>query len=165
MSQQPLAGERQLVSFFLGAEEYGVDIALVQEIVHHTDVTRVPRAPACVEGVVNLRGRIVPVVDLRRKLGLAGVAPTSHTRIIIVAVAGRTVGLIVDGVREVLRLDQGAIDEAPALAAARSAPYVEGVGKLDGRLLILLDLERALEHDGEGAPAARHAHAEPRAAA
>lgn len=135
----------QLASFELAAEEYAVDIASVQEIVRMTTVTRVPRAPSFVEGVVNLRGKIVPVIDLRRRFGLASLEATKATRIIIVEVLGKTVGLIVDAVREVLRLGSEAIEPTPDLVTNRvDTAYFKGVGKLEDRLIILLDLNRLL---------------------
>lgn len=134
-----------LVCFQLGDEAFGVELALVQEIVHLTGITRVPNAPAHVEGVVNLRGRIVPVVDLRKKLGLAPGEPGRRSRIIIVAAEGRTVGLIVDGVREVRHLPAELVEPAPELATTGlPAGAVLGVGKLPQGLLVLLDLARVL---------------------
>ncbi|HEY9899723.1 MAG TPA: chemotaxis protein CheW [Pantanalinema sp.] len=135
----------QLASFRLAEEEYAVDISAVQEIVRMSSITRVPRAPSFVEGVVNLRGKIVPVIDLRRRFGMASAEPTKATRIIIVDVAGKTVGLIVDAVREVLRLDSEAVSATPELVASGiDAAFFKGVGQLGDRLIILLDLQRLL---------------------
>lgn len=135
----------QLASFRLAEEEYAVDIAAVQEIVRMSSITRVPRAPSFVEGVVNLRGKIVPVIDLRRRFGMASTEQTKATRIIIVDVAGKTVGLIVDAVREVLRLDSEAVSATPELVASGiDASFFKGVGQLGDRLIILLDLQRLL---------------------
>ncbi|MBO9540963.1 chemotaxis protein CheW [bacterium] len=135
----------QLASFRLAEEEYAVDISAVQEIVRMSSITRVPRAPSFVEGVVNLRGKIVPVIDLRRRFGMASAEPTKATRIIIVDVAGKTVGLIVDAVREVLRLDSEAVSATPELVAnGIDASFFKGVGQLGDRLIILLDLQRLL---------------------
>lgn len=135
----------QLASFRLAEEEYAVDISAVQEIVRMSSITRVPRAPSFVEGVVNLRGKIVPVIDLRRRFGMASAEPTKATRIIIVDVAGKTVGLIVDAVREVLRLDSDAVSATPELVASSiDAAFFKGVGQLGDRLIILLDLQRLL---------------------
>lgn len=137
----------QLVTFFLGDEEYAVEIAGVQEIIRMTEITRVPRAPDFVEGVCNLRGRIVPVLDLRKRFGLEPVPHGRKTRIIIVKMATRTVGLLVDAVAEVLRMPRQAIDPPPDLVVAGvDSTYVRGVGKLEHRLIILLDLERILAH-------------------
>lgn len=138
----------QLASFKLANEEYAVDIGAVQEIVRMSSITRVPRAPSFVEGVVNLRGKIVPVIDLRLRFGLANVEATKSTRIVIVQVAGKTVGLIVDSVREVLRLDSEAVSPPPEMVASGvDAAFFKGVGQLGERLIILLDLQRLLSQD------------------
>ncbi|HEY9898558.1 MAG TPA: chemotaxis protein CheW [Pantanalinema sp.] len=138
----------QLASFFVDQEEYGVDIALIQEIVRMAEITRVPRSPEFVEGVVNLRGKIVPVIDLRRRFGFAPAEHTKQTRIIIVSVAQRTLGLIVDGVSEVLRLAADAIDPTPDMVrSGGDSSFLKGVGKREDRLLLLLDLGRLLGRD------------------
>lgn len=138
----------QLASFKLANEEYAVDIGAVQEIVRMSSITRVPRAPSFVEGVVNLRGKIVPVIDLRRRFGLSSVEATKSTRIVIVQVTGKTVGLIVDSVREVLRLSSDAVSPPPEMVASSvDAAFFKGVGQIGDRLIILLDLQRLLTHD------------------
>lgn len=137
----------QLATFCLGSEEYALDIASVQEIVRMTTVTRVPHAPEFIEGVVNLRGKIVPVIDLRARFGLPPVEATQSTRIIIAQVAGTTVGLIVDAVREVLRLSSGAIEPTPVLVSREAdTAFCRGVGKLEDRLILLLDLPHLLAY-------------------
>lgn len=141
------AGVLQLVSFNLGDEEYGVDILKVQEINRMVHVTRVPRAPEFVEGVINLRGKVIPIVDLRKRFGLQAKAHDKNTRIIVVDIEGRTVGLIVDGVSEVLRLGMDTIEPPPSMVAGVDAEYIWGVGKLEDRLLILLDLAKVLAKD------------------
>ena len=140
-------GVLQLVSFNLGDEEYGVDILKVQEINRMVHVTRVPRAPEFVEGVINLRGKVIPIVDLRKRFGLPARAFDKNSRIIVVDVEGRTVGLIVDGVSEVLRLGMETNEPPPSMVAGVDAEYIWGVGKLEDRLLILLDLARVLAKD------------------
>ena len=138
----------QLVSFNLGSEEFAVDIAVVQEIVRMPEITKVPRTADFVEGVVNLRGKIIPVVDLRKRFGLPVGAATKSTRIIIVTIGGRTVGMIVDGVSEVLRLGADAIEAAPELVtSAIDASFIRGIAKLAERLLILLSLELILSQE------------------
>lgn len=137
-------GLLQLVSFNLGDEEYGVDILKVQEINRMVHVTRVPKAPEFVEGVINLRGKVIPIVDLRKRFGLPAKAHDKNTRIIVVDIEGRTVGLVVDGVSEVLRLNLETIEPPPSMVAGVDAEYIWGVGKLEDRLLILLDLARVL---------------------
>lgn len=143
-----MAEELQLVSFNLDSEEFGVDIGVVQEIVRMPEITKVPRSPEFVEGVVNLRGKIIPVVDLRKRFGLPVTEATKSTRIIVVAVTGRTIGMIVDGVSEVMRISSDAVEPTPEMVASSvDATYLKGIAKLDGRLLILLDLNLVLSSD------------------
>jgi purine-binding chemotaxis protein CheW len=145
-----------LATFFLGREEYGVDVRLVQEIIRVTDITQVPRAPGFIKGVINLRGRIIPVVDLRRKLNLGEVQITKHSRIVVVKVRDRLVGLLVDGASQVLKVAVSTIEAAPEEVVEIDANYIRGVAKLQTRLIILMDLQKilALElREGAGAPA------------
>lgn len=137
----------QLVSFVIDSEEFGIDILKVQEIIRPVEITRVPNAPAFVEGVINLRGRIVPVVDLRKRFGLAEREQDQHTRIIVVELVDRVVGFMMDAVREVIRVDRSVIEPAPELAIGIDTDYIKGVAKLEDRLLILLDLEEVLTAD------------------
>lgn len=134
----------QLVTFRLGNEEFSLDILRVQEIIRHMDLTRVPRTPEFVDGVINLRGRVIPVLDLRKRFGLPAGERTNDTRIIVVDVDDRTVGLKVDAVSEVLRLPSDTVEPPPAIVTGTESEYIKGVGKLDGRLLILLDVARIL---------------------
>jgi purine-binding chemotaxis protein CheW len=134
---------RQLVSFRLGESEYAVDILCVQEIIRVTRITPVPNAPSFVLGVLNLRGRVIPVVCLRRRLGMEAVEPTSRTRILVTDLQSHTVGFAVDQVSEVIRVPIEDVEAAPDTGPrGRSEPYVQGVVKLDARLLMLLDLAR-----------------------
>ncbi len=132
----------QLVTFEVGDEEFAIDILTVQEINRMLQITRVPQSDPCVEGVINLRGRIIPVVDLRKRFELEISDHNSDSRIIVVEVRGQVLGFIVDRVNEVLRVDGSIVEAAPALASGSGADYVRGVGKLEDRMLILLDLER-----------------------
>ena len=134
----------QLVSFVIESEEFGIDILKVQEIIRPVDITRVPNAPSFVEGVINLRGRIVPVVDLRKRFGLAEREQDQHIRIIVVELIDKVVGFMVDAVREVIRVDRSVIEPPPDLAIGIDTHYIKGVAKLDDRLLILLELEEVL---------------------
>lgn len=134
----------QLVTFRLGNEEFSLDILRVQEIIRHMELTRVPRTPDFVEGVINLRGRVIPVLDLRKRFGLPSDERTNETRIIVVDVDNRTVGLKVDAVSEVLRLPADTVEPPPAIVAGAESDYIKGVGKLDGRLIILLDVSKIL---------------------
>ena len=141
------AEERQLVVFQLGAELYGVDIARVHEIIRWQTITRVPRSPAFVEGVINLRGKIIPVVDLRRRFGLSDVDNTSASRIVVVEIGDQVVGIIVDSVSEVLRVNTSTIEPPSPVVAGIEAEYLQGIAKLPERLVILLDLDRILARD------------------
>ncbi len=132
----------QLVTFRLEGEEFGVDILKVQEINKMIDITRIPNAPPFVEGVINLRGKIIPIVDLRKRLGFDGRAYDKSTRIIVVELEGMILGFIVDSVSEVLRISESTVEPPPALVAGIESEYIEGVGKLDDRLLILLELKK-----------------------
>jgi purine-binding chemotaxis protein CheW len=134
----------QLVSFNVGDEEFAVDILHVQEINRMLEVTRVPNVPEYVDGVINLRGRVIPVIDLRLRFGMPRRQHDKHTRIIVVELSGRVVGFVVDAVREVLRIPRSVTEPPPDMLGARQHEYITGVGKLDDRILILLDLEKVL---------------------
>lgn len=137
--------EYQLVVFTIGKEEFGVEISQVREIVRLVQITYLPKAPAFIEGVVNLRGQILPVIDLAKKLGIVSNTRTEATRIIVVEVGGNTVGMIVDSVPEVLRLSSDCVDDVPQLVDTEVPEhYIRGVGKLKDRLLVLLDLNKIL---------------------
>jgi purine-binding chemotaxis protein CheW len=134
----------QLVSFIIGNEEFAVDILYVQEINRMIQITKVPNAPDFVDGVINLRGRVIPVIDLRCKLGMTKKEQDKNTRIIVVEVGGKTVGFIVDAVNEVLRIPKNITEPPPELVSGVNAEFIKAVGKLEDRLLILLDLEKIL---------------------
>lgn len=141
----------QLVTFRLGKEEFSLDILQVQEIIRHMELTRVPKTPDFVEGVINLRGKVIPVLDLRRRFGLGADERTNDTRIIVVEVDDKTVGLKVDAVSEVLRLPADRVEAPPEIVTGVESEYIKGVGKLDGRLLILLDVEKVLSKNEKDA--------------
>ena len=134
----------QLVSFNIGDEEFGVDILKVQEINRMLDVTRVPNAPEYVDGVINLRGKVIPIIDLRRRFGMARKEHDKSTRIVVVELSGKVVGFVVDAVSEVLRIPKSVTEPPPPIVAGIEAEYITAVGKLEDRLLILLDLEKVL---------------------
>lgn len=137
--------DQQVVVFQLAGESYGVDIARVQEIKAMSPITAVPRAPEFVEGVINLRGQITPVVNLHTRFGLEGREHTKETRIIVVNMDGDWVGLIVDSVSEVVRLAGDSIESPSDLVATVDSDFVRGIAKVnEERLIILLDLERML---------------------
>lgn len=133
--------EMQLVVFKLGREEYAVSILQVQEIKRMTDITRVPYTPSYIRGVMNLRGSVLPVLDLKRRLSLQPGEVTDDTRIVIVKVEEITVGLIVDAVSEVLAISHKNVESSQSVVSDVAENYLDGVGKLDNRLLILLNLE------------------------
>jgi purine-binding chemotaxis protein CheW len=139
--------ERQLVVFNLGQEEYGVDILQVQEIKRLTEITRVPNAPVFVEGVINLRGNVIPVIDLHKRFNLTAAEVTEESRIVIVNVKDITVGITVDAVSEVITLEETAFAPPPPLVAGIEASFIEAIGKLEERLLILLNMDRILGLD------------------
>lgn len=134
----------QLVTFRLGNEEYSLDILSVQEIIRHMELTRVPKAPQFVDGVINLRGRVIPVLDLRKRFGLSADENTEDTRIIVVDISDKTVGFKVDAVSEVLRLPADTVEPPPSIVTDVDSEYIKGVGKIDGRLIILLDVTKIL---------------------
>lgn len=145
-SNKVAAGEElQLVSFNIGSEEFGVDILKVQEINRMVEITRVPQTPHYVEGVINLRGKVIPIIDLRKRFNLEVRAYDKNTRIVVVDIKGMVMGMIVDAVSEVLRLSSNTIESAPDIVTGVNADYIKGVAKLEDRLLIFLDLSRVVE--------------------
>jgi purine-binding chemotaxis protein CheW len=148
MEQLSMAGGSdilQLVTFTLGTEEYAVDILKVQEINRMTEIAKVPNAPTYVEGVINLRGRVIPVVNLRDRFGMTAKDRDSQSRIMIMDIQGLTIGLVVDSVSEVLRIPAATVDPTPAMATAMSTEFIIGIAKLEDRLIILLDLDKLIE--------------------
>jgi len=131
----------QFVGFQVGEELYGIGIHSVQEIDRMHSITRLPKALPFIEGVINLRGRIIPVIDMAKRFGLPPVKVGRRTRIIIIGIAGQSVGLIVEQVTEVIQLEEGSVEPAPPMAFAVDQRYVEGVGQISGGLIILLNLD------------------------
>ncbi len=144
----------QLVTFSLGGEEFALEILKVQEINRMVDITQVPKTPDFVKGVINLRGKVVPVIDLRKRLGLSETEKTTQSRIMVVEVAGNTVGLIVDSVSEVLRLPAQTVEPAPPFVSSVETEYIMGVGKVGERLVILLDINKVFNAEEVNAFAA-----------
>ncbi len=143
--------QEHLVTFFLSGEEYGVDVRLVQEIIRVTEVTQVPRAPEFIKGVINLRGRIIPVIDLKLKLGLGEVKIERQTRVVVIRLRDRLIGLLVDGASQVLKVPVSTIEAAPEEVVEIDANYIRGVAKLEKRLIILMDLPKILGVDRDAA--------------
>lgn len=142
--------EIQLVVFDLASEHYGVDISDVREIMRMQNITKVPGAMACVEGVLNLRGKVLPVLDLRKRLALKVSDRTEDSRIVIVDIEAGQVGVIVDAVTEVLRVDNSHIDPPTSMVSHGNTDYLKGIAKLSDRLIILLDLNKLLSQQAMG---------------
>jgi purine-binding chemotaxis protein CheW len=148
--------ENQIVVFELGPEHFGVDIAVVQSIIKVQPITKLHHTPAFVEGVTNLRGKVLPVIDLRRRFGFASEEVNKNSRIIVVSVDQIEVGMIVDEVSEVVTIPAGAVEPAPAIATTVDSAFIRGIAKLGSnsasmqqaeRLVILLDLNRVLTNN------------------
>ena len=140
-----MAKELHIVGFRIGRETFGVPIALVHEIVRVPDITSVPDSPGYVEGVINLRGKIVSVVDLRKRFGEKEITANKKNRILVAEVEGKLVGLIVDAASEVIKIPDQEVDVPPSVFDEGDLNYVTGVGKLNGRLIILIDLNKILQ--------------------
>jgi purine-binding chemotaxis protein CheW len=140
----PVSQNYEFLTFRLGAEEYGIDILKVQEIRSYEAVTRIANAPDFIKGVVNLRGVIVPIVDMRIKFRLGDIGYDPFTVVIILNVAGRVVGMVVDSVSDVITLGTEQIRPAPAFGAGLDTEYITGLGTVDSRMLILMDIEKLM---------------------
>lgn len=145
MSSSPvLTQEEQMVVFRLGTESYGIHIFRVNEIIRLREITPIPRTESHIRGLVNLRGKTIPVVDLRVRLGLEALDDSESSRIIVVETDQGNVGIVVDEVREVMTLQPDQVESAPNLVISVSTDFVRGVAKSDGLLITLLDLDKAL---------------------
>jgi purine-binding chemotaxis protein CheW len=151
--KKAIEATEHLVTFYLADEEYGVDVRLVQEIIRVAEITQIPRAPEFIKGVINLRGRIIPVVDLKRKLNLGDVEHTRQARIVVVKIKDRLLGLLVDGASQVLKVPVSTIEPAPEEVLEIDANYIRGVAKLEKRLIILVDLQKILAFEAREAQA------------
>ncbi|MBU0983142.1 MAG: chemotaxis protein CheW [candidate division Zixibacteria bacterium] len=130
----------QLVSFRLGEESFGVDILCVQEINRMVDITRLPETPHYCEGVINLRGRVIPIIDTRKRFNMPAVERDKNTRIIVCDVDGSLAGMIVDAVEEVLRIPGSTLEAPPPIVTSLDSDYIQGVARIDGRLLMFVDV-------------------------
>ena len=139
--------EKQLVVFDLASEGYGVDIGAVREIIRMQEITRVPRTPEFVEGVINLRGKVIPVIDLRKRFGLQVADQSKDNRIVVVDIGKQDIGVIVDAVTEVLRISAASVEPPTSFITSADSDYLLGIAKLESRLIILLDLESVLSNE------------------
>jgi len=136
--------ERQLISFIVGEEEFGLEILQIKEVIRTQQITRLPKAPIFVKGVINLRGDIIPVIDLREKFGLKQKEYTEESRVIVVEIEDKYIGMAVDVVSEVIRISQKDIEPPPPLVKGLSEEYLKGIGKLGEKLIILPNIEKIL---------------------
>jgi purine-binding chemotaxis protein CheW len=145
---KPLEGakrrEGKYLTFVLGDEEYGIDITKVKEIIGVMAVTHIPRAPAFIKGVINLRGKVIPIVDLRLKFGMEEIPHTRETVFIVVEDSGMLMGVVVDTVREVLNIQEAEIEPPPQFGTRLNTDFILGMGKVQGKVKILLDIDKAL---------------------
>lgn len=142
--------EHQLVVFELSNEHYGVNISAVESIIKMQTITVVPHAPSFVEGVTNLRGTVLPVIDLRKRFGLALTEHGKETRIVVVDIDGVKVGMIVDGVSEVLSVSDDQIEPPSPIVTTVDSAFIRGIAKLEERLIIMLDLAKVLSVTEKG---------------
>ncbi len=155
--------ERQLVVFHLADEIYGVDISAIDGIIRMQTITKVPRTLDFVEGVINLRGDVIPVVDMRKRFSLRVTEVTKDSRIIVADICGRKIGMIVDAVTEVLRVAADAIEPPSSVIAATSLACLTGIARLEGRLIVVLDLECLFNDSGGKSTSGSQHEEEPQA--
>lgn len=140
--------EVQAVGFYLGDDEYAIYISTVREIVQMTEIRKIPKSPQFVEGVINIRGKIIPILDLRKRFDLSPSETKQNAKILIVELERNQVGLIVDNVSEVMRFYADEIEKAPAMFASNiDSQYIQGVAKINDKLVIILDIERLLSFE------------------
>jgi purine-binding chemotaxis protein CheW len=135
---------KQLISFTVGAEEYGLELLRVKEVIRMRQITWLPKAPPCVKGIINLRGDVIPIVDLRERFGLAAQEQSAMTRVIVVEVQGRLVGMVVDSASQVVRIPVDQFDPPPTVMGEESRDFITAVGKLGDKLIIMIDVDRIL---------------------
>ena len=138
---------RQILGFTVGVEEYGLDLLRVKEVIRMRPVTWLPKAPSCVKGIINLRGTVIPVIDLRDRFGLESQDHTAMTRVIVAEVEGQPVGMVVDSASQVVRVPSDQFDPPPSVMGADSRAFITSVGKLDDRLVIMVDVDRILSSE------------------
>lgn len=149
MVKDKMINEKQLVLFELGTETYGLDIASVYEIIRMQPITKVPKAPFYVEGVINLRGRVIPVIDIGRRFGFEKTEEVKNNRIVVINIKDTTLGIIVDSVTEVIRVPVESIDPVSDIITSGNSDYILGIAKLPEKMVILLALDKLLAKDAE----------------
>lgn len=135
---------KQLISFTVGAEEYGLELLRVKEVIRMRRITWLPKAPPCVKGIINLRGEVIPIVDLRERFGLDTQEKTAMTRVIVVEVEGKPVGMVVDSASQVVRVSADQFEPPPTVMGEGSRDFITAVGKTGDRLIIMIDVDRIL---------------------
>ena len=138
---------RQFISFSVGEEEYGLELLRVKEVIRVREITWLPKAPSFVKGIINLRGDVIPIIDLRERFGLESREQTAQTRVIVVEVDGRLMGMVVDSASQVVRIPADQIDPPPPVLGGFSQEFITGVGKLEDKLVILLNPDAILSVD------------------
>lgn len=139
--------ERQLVIFELAGEQFGIDIAIVESIIKMQEITKIPKSNDFVEGVTNLRGAVLPVINLEKRFGITAHEGTKETRIVVVNLDSLKIGMIVDSVSEVLNIDDSIIEPAPSIVTTINSGFITGIARIDSRLVILLDLNKVLSRE------------------
>jgi purine-binding chemotaxis protein CheW len=147
MAKETMVAEKQVVIFELGSEIYGLDIATVHEIIRMQPITKVPKAPAYVEGVINLRGKVIPVLDMGKRFGMKKADDTKNNRIVIINIRDKTLGIIVDAVTEVLRIPVDSIETVSDIITTGNSDYLQGIAKMNEKMVILLELEKLLSSE------------------
>jgi len=138
---------RQFISFSVGSEEYALELMSVKEVIRVRDITWLPRAPTFIKGIINLRGDVIPIIDLRDRFDLEAAETTAETRVIVAEVEGRLMGMVVDSASQVVRIPEDQVDSPPAVPGGFSQELITGVGKVEDRLVILLDPDAILTVD------------------
>jgi purine-binding chemotaxis protein CheW len=147
MAKETVVAEKQMVLFELGSETYGLDIATVHEIIRMQPITKVPKAPAYVEGVINLRGKVIPVIDIGKRFGFEKAERAKNNRIVVVYLQDTTLGIIVDAVTEVARIPNDSVEPVSDVVTTGNSDYLQGIAKLANKMVILLALEKLLSAD------------------
>jgi purine-binding chemotaxis protein CheW len=161
MAKEIVVAEKQMVLFELGAETYGLDIATVHEIIRMQPITKVPKAPVYVEGVINLRGKVIPVIDIGKRFGFEKPQENKNNRIVVVYLQDTTMGIVVDAVTEVIRIPNDAVEPVSDIVTTGNSDYLQGIAKLQDKMVILLALEKLLASDSHLSDFARNAGAKP----